>query len=361
MIPALEGIDWRRFLERPTLPEPSHDALNRLRQKRILLTGAGGSIGSALALRLAALAPQELVLLESDENRLLALQSESTQATSILGSILDHNLLDEVFDRYRTTLVVHAAAYKHVPLLEEQPFAAIENNVFGTRAVVAAAQSYDARVVLLSTDKAVEPASILGATKRIAELVVLASGGTALRLGNVLASSGSVAETFARQIAAGGPITVTAAHAHRYFLTTEEAVNLLIAASVDTQEPTLFAPALKHQLSIVDLARFLARGLSPQRDVAIRFTEPRPGDKKSEKLWGAEETVEAQGSAGLMKISSPQIGVQLLRRNLELLKDALDARDLLAALNAVRSMVPSFAPSATLLALAQQSATRVIP
>lgn len=367
VIPAREGIDWRSFLERAALPEPSPDALSRLRQERILLTGAGGSIGSALALRLAALAPDELILLDADEGRLLNFQSTlgatglDSYPKPILGSILDRNLLDEVFDRHRPTLVFHAAAYKHVPLLEEQPFAAIENNIFGTHFVVLGAQSHGARVVLLSTDKAVEPTSIMGATKRIAELLVLASGGTVLRLGNVLASSGSVAEIFAGQIAAGGPITVTDLQARRYFLTLEEAVHLLIEASAETRTSSLFVSALHKQLLIADLARFLARQLSPQRDVPIRFTAPRPGDKESEKLWGVEEGVDAQPGSGLLKIVSPHVAEQVLRRNLEQLKEAFDARDLVAALDALRAMVPSFMPSATLLSLAQQSATRVTP
>ena len=350
------------------MPEPSPDTLNALHQERILLTGAGGSIGGALALRLAALGPKELVLLDAAESRLLALQhalaAELDQATlgsttTTLGSILDRNLLDEIFDRHRPTLVFHAAAYKHVPLLEEQPFAAIENNIFGTQSVVSAAQSHGARVVLLSTDKAVEPASILGATKRVAELIVLASDGTALRLGNVLASSGSVVETFAHQITTGGPITVTAAEARRYFLTLEEAANLLITAAADTQRSTLLAPALTQQHSIADLARFLVRELSPQRDIAIRFTEPRPGDKESEKLWGAEETVDSQTGSGLLKISSQHLDAHLLGRHLEQSKGALYARDLVTALEALRSVVPSFTPSSTLLALTERSTARV--
>lgn len=167
----------------------------------MLITGAGGSIGSALALRLSRLALPVLLL------------------------------LDELFAAHAPRIVFHMAAHKHVPLLEQQPLAAIANNIFATETIAATAATCGARVVLLSTDKAVESISVIGATKRVAEEIVLAAGGTVLRLGNVLASTGSVTEVFAHQIARGGPLTITDPAAHRYFLTLDEPVNLLLFMS----------------------------------------------------------------------------------------------------------------------------------
>jgi FlaA1/EpsC-like NDP-sugar epimerase len=279
----------------------------------------------------------------------------------VLGSVLDHNLLDEVFDRYEPSLVFHAAAYKHVPLLEEQPLAAIENNVFGTEALTLAAGQRNARLILLSTDKVVEPASIMGATKRIGERIVLGSGGTVVRLGNVLASSGSVAEVFAAQIAAGGPMTVTDPSARRYFLTLDEAVDLLLSAGGAQGRPGLYAPDLREQHFVADLARFLAQQLAAGRAIEIVFTTPRSGDKKSEKLWGGDERAEHRDIAGLLSIQPQQhIDGAQLGRGLASLRAAVDERDLAAALRGVQSVVPEFTPSAALLAQAEQHGSRAV-
>lgn len=364
MISSLEGIDWRSFLGRPALPAPSDEVLDAITQERILITGAGGSIGSALALRLALLAPRELLLLESSESLLFALGNclrKSAPACSpklVLGSVLDGNLLDETFDLHQPSLVFHAAAYKQVPLLEEHPFASIETNVFGTDALAQAAVQDKARLILLSTDKAVEPASVMGATKRVAELIVLEFGGTVLRLGNVLASSGSVAELFLAQIAGGGPMTVTDPAARRYFLSLEEAVDLLLSASMEAGHAQVFIPALPSQHFVTDLARFMARALAPDRTIDIEFTEPRPGDKESEKLFGSDERTEPVRASGLQSLFSPRIDTHTLRRTLSHLRGSLDARDLASALAALRSLVPDYASSAILRSLVEQHAAR---
>lgn len=361
MISSLKTVDWSRFLARPRLPSPPVESLQALCHAPILVTGAGGSIGSALALRLAALSPSMLVLLEESESHLYALQRAWSQSPvaapglPILGSVADRALLDEIFALHAPRIVFHAAAFKQVPLLEEQPLAAIGNNIFGTLSLVAAARS--ARTVLLSTDKAVEPASILGATKRIAEQIVLAAGGAVLRLGNVLASRDSVAETFARQIAAGGPLTVTES-ARRYFLTSDEAVDMVLAAAM-AQPPALLACALAAPHPIVDLARFMARSLAPGREIPITFTPPRPGDKTTERFWSSPESARPSGIGGLLSIQSPLPGGADLRGALAVLQKALHARDLPAALAQLRALVPDYAPSPALLALAGRSVARV--
>ncbi|MGA8668675.1 MAG: polysaccharide biosynthesis protein [Terracidiphilus sp.] len=349
------------------MPRPSSQIVDELRQERILVTGAGGSIGSALALRLAEIAPRQLILLESSESALFALES-ALAGTAIqkppnraLGNVQDASLLDELFAQYRPSLVFHAAAFKHVPLLEGHPLAAIENNVFGTKTLASAAAENGARIVLLSTDKAVEPASIMGATKWVAEQIVLGAGGTVLRLGNVLASSNSVAESFARQIVAGGPLTVTDPAARRYFLTIDEAVDLLIAASGEPERPVLLAPDLRSPQYITDLARFMAYTLAPDQETSIDFTEPRSGDKELEKLWSSDETAVAAATQGLVSIRSSWVAGAAFDRELGALLSATCGRDLPTALAVLRSLLPDFTPSAVLLALAQRSASRVTP
>lgn len=364
VISSLGGIDWRSFLGRPPMPAPSAEALGTIAQERILITGAGGSIGSALALRLARLAPRELLLLECSESGLFALQNRLRKVAPncppklVLGSVLDRILLEETFDLHQPTLVFHAAAYKQVPLLEEHPFASIETNVCGTDTLAQASAQSKARLILLSTDKAVEPASVMGATKRVAELIVLESGGTVLRLGNVLASSGSVAEVFAAQIDGGGPLAVTDPAARRYFLTVEEAVDLLLSASMEPGHAQVFIPTLPTQHFVADLARFMARALAPDRKINIEFTESRPGDKESERLFGSDERTEAVHASGLQSLFSPRTDAHTLRRTLSHLRGSLGARDLASALADLHSLVPDYAPSATLRLLVEQKTSR---
>jgi len=364
---SLESIDWHAFLARPRLPAPLPESLNALRNESILVTGAGGSIGSALALRLAAIAPSQLVLLEASESHLYTLQRIVSDAgvtapvTFILGNVTDNALLDEIFSVHAPRIVFHAAAFKHVPLMEEQPLAAIANNVFGTHALVSAASAHAARVILLSTDKAVEPASIMGATKRVAEHIALAAGGTALRLGNVLASRDSVAEIFARQIVHGGPITVTDPAARRYFLTLDEAASLLLAAACSPEPSPLLAPALPAPHFIVDLARFMARELAPGRTIPIEFAHPRPGDKEVEHLFSSAESAQPAHATSLLRIHAQLLGHNQLHCALTALRAALEARDLAAALGHLRELVPNYTPSPALLALASRSSQRVSP
>ncbi|HEX3893222.1 MAG TPA: polysaccharide biosynthesis protein [Terracidiphilus sp.] len=365
MVLSLGSIDWRGFLGRPPLIASSVETLRAVVLERILITGAGGSIGSRLARRLVDGGAQDLVLLDSSESHLMALQSElagkGPGVHFVLGSVGDRPLLDEIFGNSRPTLLFHAAAYKHVPLLEQHPFAALENNVFGSETLIAAARDSGVRMVLLSTDKAVEPASMLGASKRIAELIALAAEGTVVRLGNVLASSGSVAEIFVAQIAAGGPITVTDPSARRYFLTVDEAADLLIAAAARAARGQLFVPALSTQHFIADLARFMAHQLAPMQTIGIEFTSPRPGDKESEKLWGSSEHGSGRSVDGLFTIESPRVENGLLRRALSGLRDAQEARDLQSVVQCLRMVVPDFTPSASLLRLAQRPLARATP
>lgn len=366
MIARLARIDWHRFLARSPLPGPEARISEALREERILVTGAGGSIGSALAQRLATLGPRALVLLDSTESRLAGLRrylaGSATEAPAIfvLGDVCDRRLLGEVLSAHAPTLVIHAAALKHVPLLEEQPFAAVENNVFGTDALASAAAGRGVRILFLSTDKAVQPASILGATKRVAEHIVRSAGGAVLRLGNVLASSDSVAEVFARQLAEGKPLTVTDPAARRYFLTIDEAVDPLLAASQMPVASALFVPALEAQHFIADLAIFLAQEIAPGREPWIEFSSLRPGDKECEAFWANHETAGSASSNGFISVSSPQIETRPLQRALAALRAAHDARDLPALVMHLKDLVPDYAPSERLSALAAQGSARAV-
>jgi FlaA1/EpsC-like NDP-sugar epimerase len=365
VIPPLQDIDWHSFLARSPLPSPSHNTLQALASQPILITGAGGSIGAALAHRLAALNPPNLILLESSESNLFALTSNlfpSASITFFLGSAADPALLEHIFATHSPAIVFHAAAFKHVPLMEQHPLAAIVNNIFATEGLTHAATAHHARVILLSTDKAVSPASVMGATKRVAEQIVLAAQGTVLRLGNVLATRDSVARIFADQIARGGPITVTHPAARRYFLTLNEAVDLLLIAAAHPHPPALLAPALPAAHFIADLASFMARTLSPGREIPIEFTQPRPGDKESEQLWSATEIAQSNqdtSNGPLICIQSPMTIVGQLAPTLAHLRGAVESRDISTALTYLQSLVPDFTPSPSLQANASRTAPQV--
>jgi FlaA1/EpsC-like NDP-sugar epimerase len=357
----LETLQWHAFLSRAPLPEASRGAVSSLIQHPILITGAGGSIGSALALRLAS-AGATTILLESSENSLHDLQQDLAGAVDnanfYLGCVSDRSLLDEIFSLHCPSLVFHAAAHKHVPLMEEQPLAALANNIFATETLVSSASAHNARVVLISTDKAVAPASMMGATKRLAEQIVLSSGGTALRLGNVLASRGSVTEVFARQIASGLPLTVTDPAARRYFLTVAEAVELLLTAASE-HAPCLLVPLLPQPHFIADLARFMARALAPDRESTIEFTHLRPGDKESEQLWSDSETPHPATASSLLCLRSPLPPRSQLQAQLATLHRAVQSRDLPAALSTLRILVPDYTPSNEVLAQRSTAVSQV--
>jgi FlaA1/EpsC-like NDP-sugar epimerase len=341
-------IGWHAFLDRPRLPAPSEAALARVRQARILVTGAAGSIGSALSQRIAALRPRQLLLLDASEQALYRLQVDLAEAghlahaQPILGNVNDPALLNEILAPQQ--LIFHAAAYKHVPLLEQHPLEAIANNALATLTLAeSAAQAGAARIVLLSTDKAAAPASILGATKRVAERVILARGGIALRLANVLGTEGSVSEAFTRQLASGRPIPITTPEAERYFLTGAEAVDLLLASAIGAPNGSLLAPQLARQHRITSLAHFLAEQLAPGTPAPIVFTGHRPGDKPREVFWSSDEQATESAIDGLLQIRSDQSPCP--PHLLETLRTAVAARDLPLALDAIARLVPCYSPS----------------
>jgi FlaA1/EpsC-like NDP-sugar epimerase len=260
---------WERLLNRPRLDLTTSPRNLENAGKTILVTGAGGYIGSALAKAIAASNPLVLIAVDHSEHNLhrvsmeLRGDQELAPHVAILGDVCDGALLTNILERYRPEIIYHAAAFKHVPLLETNPLAAIRNNVIGTyRLAQAAVEQKVAKLLLISTDKAVNPQSVMGASKRIAELALLRWSNTGcemkvVRLGNVLGSPGSVAPLFLEQILGGGPVTVTHSDVNRYFLTLDEAVELIrVAASIDGSEG-IYVPELGEPIKILDLARHL--------------------------------------------------------------------------------------------------------
>jgi FlaA1/EpsC-like NDP-sugar epimerase len=364
VIPPVEELNWYRFLARPRLPSPPPEVFDALYRQPILITGAGGMVGSALALRLAVLTPPKLLLMEAAESSLYKLKQEWAEArvagvmTPILGNTANLPLVEHIFEAHAPRIVFHSAAFKYVSLLEEHPLAAIANNIFATETLARAAAAHGARVVLLSTDKVVAPTSVMGATKRVAEQIVLAFGGTVVRLGNVLGARDSVTDIFARQIALGGPVTVTDPAARRFFLTLDETVNTLLAAAAFEEPSTLLAPTLPAPHYIADLAHFMAQELAPGREIAIDFTQLRSGEKDSERMWTAGQAAQfiklQNWDAPLVAVQAPLLTAEQLGVGLAHLRAALDVRNLAGALVSLRQLVPDYTPGQAVLELSRQ-------
>ncbi len=272
--------------------------------KTILVTGGGGSIGSELCRQIARFNPDLLVVLDIYENGVFSLEHElkktypNLKMNIVIASVRDAARLDEVLNRYRPFVVFHAAAHKHVPLMEANPTEAIKNNIFGTYNLIQAAKKHSVdRFVLISTDKAVNPTNVMGATKRIAEMLIqsqhacMTTKFVAVRFGNVLGSNGSVIPIFKKQIEEGGPITVTHPDIERYFMTIPEAARLVIQASSFAGNSEIFVLDMGEPVKIVQLAENIIRlsGLKPYEDIQIQFTGLRPGEKMFEELILNEE------------------------------------------------------------------------
>jgi FlaA1/EpsC-like NDP-sugar epimerase len=296
----LREVDITDLLRRDHVRVNEEKVGQALEGKRILVTGAGGSIGSELSRQIARRKPAELVLLGHGENSIfeiiLELQSSypNLKLIPVIADVRNAQRLDLVFKTHQPQIVFHAAAHKHVPLMEANPVEAITNNVLGTRNIVQAALDHKVgRFVLISTDKAVRPSSIYGATKRLAEMVVLDAARqyqrafTVVRFGNVLGSRGSIIPIFKNQIANGGPITITHPDMARFFMTIPEAVYLVLQASSMQNGGEVFVLNMGESVRILDLAEDLIKlsGLEPNKDIEITFTGIRPGEKLAEELW----------------------------------------------------------------------------
>lgn len=296
---ALRDVDLRDLLGRPPVRLSSDVIARNLNNKVVLVTGAGGSIGSELCRQVARFGPMEIVLVEQAENPLFHLERElmmnfpNVTLQPIIADIYDSERLSHILATTRPSVVLHAAAHKHVPLMEANPSEAVKNNIIGTLNVIRAAQRAEVETcVLISTDKAVNPTSVMGASKRVAELLMQALAVNsktrlaAVRFGNVLGSNGSVIPIFKQQIAEGGPVTVTHPEMRRFFMTIPEASQLVLQAATYANAGDIFVLDMGEPVYIVDVARDLIRlsGLEPDRDVEIVFSGMRPGEKLFEEL-----------------------------------------------------------------------------
>jgi FlaA1/EpsC-like NDP-sugar epimerase len=303
-------------------PHPA--VVDAFRDRCVLITGAGGSIGSELSRRVSRLPVARIVLLDQDENSIFQIHGElstnpGTSLVPVVADIRDRERVECVFRRHKPDVVLHAAAYKHVPVMEHNCSEAILNNVIGTRTMAEAALDSEAeRFLMISTDKAVNPASVMGATKRMAELTVqhLARRQSArkkmthcacVRFGNVMGSNGSVVPIFLRQIAAGGPVTITHEEMTRYFMTIPSAVELVLQAVTLGSSGEIFMLDMGDEVKITTLARRLIEmsGLRPGHDIEIRFVGTRLGEKLHEQLWSDSATVEQTSFHSVLRVAPP--------------------------------------------------------
>lgn len=353
------------LLERTPVALDADQIRSRIAGKILLVTGAGGSIGSELVRQAAALGPRQLVLLDRSENDLFKLGHELSRQfphinyVPVVGDIQDVALLRDVFATHRPQSVFHAAAYKHVPMMERNCFQAITNNIFGTYNVALMARQYRVEdFVLISSDKAVNPTNIMGVTKRVAELIMqgLQDTGTrfmAVRFGNVLGSNGSAVPLFEQQIAAGGPVTVTHPDARRYFMTIPEAVQLVLQASSMGQGGEIFVLDMGEPVRIVDLVRNLIRlsGLEPDRDIKIEFVGLRPGEKLFEELKLEGEDIGPTTHEKIRVLTGGSVTFEQMSSWLEDLSVLVQAKNVHGLVTKLVAIVPEYGPSPEIISM----------
>lgn len=300
----IRDVEVEDLLGREPIKTDLEQIAQYIENKTVLVTGAGGSIGSELCRQISRFRPRKLLLLGHGENSIYNIESElklkfpDVQMEPIIADVQDHGRIEHVFSSFAPQIVFHAAAHKHVPLMEKNPAEAIKNNILGTRNVAGCADKYQSeRFVLVSTDKAVNPTSVMGTTKRIAEMYIQSlncnscTKFAAVRFGNVLGSRGSVIPKFKEQIAKGGPVTVTHPDMIRYFMTIPEAVQLVIQAGAFAEGGEVFVLDMGEPVKILDLAKDLIRlsGFEPNVDIEITYSGIRPGEKLFEELLTQEE------------------------------------------------------------------------
>jgi FlaA1/EpsC-like NDP-sugar epimerase len=327
------------LLRRPTVELDAHGILGYLRGKRVLVTGAGGSIGSELVRQICPFEPGEMILLGHGENSIYQLEREldvnwpGIQYVSVIAQVQNVVRLENVFQTFRPEVIFHTAAHKHVPLMEKNPEEAVFNNVIGSRNLVSMAVKYGVtHFVNISTDKAVNPTSVMGATKRIVEMLVESAsrrskpGQTfvSVRFGNVLGSRGSAVPIFKKQIAAGGPVTVTHPDMVRYFMTIPEAARLVLQASAQGRNGDIYILDMGEPVKVVDLVRDLIRlsGLEPDIDIPIVFTGTRPGEKLYEELMTERESVSGTSHEKIFVARPQPMDAEMLERTVDDLVDA---------------------------------------
>jgi FlaA1/EpsC-like NDP-sugar epimerase len=376
-VSQLRSVDIEDILGREPVQLDQRSISEAVQGRVVMVTGAGGSIGSELCRQLCRFKPSALLLVERAENALfeihrdLAARHPGTPTVPCIADISDRRRMDQLFERHGPSMVLHAAAHKHVPMMELNPAEAVKNNVQGTRTLADLASAHGVeRFVMISTDKAVNPTSVMGASKRLAEIYIQAMSArsrtcfTAVRFGNVLGSAGSVLPIFKEQIAQGGPVTVTHADMRRYFMTIPEASQLVLQAGMMGKGGEIFVLDMGEPVRIVDLARDLITlsGLKPDKDIEIRFTGMRPGEKLFEELSTAEENAD--------KTLHPKIFIgRLTPRMHEAVAHSLDGLVTLADSGAgaqalvdkMRELVPELQREAAVKDEAAREEAQVIP
>lgn len=334
-VSKLKEVEIEDLLGRDPIQINTEEVLNSVHNKVILVTGGGGSIGSELCRQIAAHHPKQLIILDIYENSVYEIQQEllrkypELNQVVLIASVRNTARIEKIFETYRPDIVYHAAAHKHVPLMETSPNEAIKNNVFGTYKTAQAAAKYGVKkFVLISTDKAVNPTNIMGASKRICEMVIQMMNHTtdtnfvAVRFGNVLGSNGSVIPLFKQQIAAGGPVTVTDPNIIRYFMTIPEAVSLVLQAGAYARGGEIFVLNMGEPVKILDLATNLIKlsGYKPGEDIEIKFTGLRPGEKMYEELLMNEEGLKETANKMIFIGKTIEFDEEEFRRQLDLLE-----------------------------------------
>ncbi len=353
----LRPVQLEDLLRREPVRVDLEEIAAYLNEMTVLVTGAGGSIGSELCRQVAAVGPKKLVLLDHCENSIHSIWLELTEKfpgvplALEIADVRDKPRVESLFHTHRPAVVFHAAAHKHVPLMELHPAEAVKTNVFGTRNAALAASRSGARVfVMISTDKAVNPSSAMGATKRLAELIITQENRvsntifTAVRFGNVLGSNGSVVPVFQRQIARGGPVTVTHPEMKRYFMTIPEAVHLVIQAGSMAKGGEVFLLDMGKPVKIVDMARDMIKlsGLEPGKDIQLEFTGIRPGEKLFEELLTAEEGSSATSHKRIFTARPALVEVEALESELTKLSGKGLQCTVEDIFNALGAIVPRF-------------------
>lgn len=322
--------------------------------KTVLITGAGGSIGSEISRQVSRVGAKEIILLGRGENSIYEIYQElkikfpDQLYRTVIANITDKQRMTEVFGKYKPQVVFHAAAHKHVPLMEIQPAEAVRNNVFGTKNVAELADAYHSEIfVLISTDKAVNPTSVMGATKRCAELVLQEINQhsetkyVTVRFGNVLGSRGSVVPLFEKQIAAGGPVTITHPEMTRFFMTIPEAVQLVLQAGSQAEGGEVFLFDMGKPVKIRDMACDLIQlhGLKPNQDIKLVYTGLRPGEKLYEELLTSEEGTASTKHEKIFKAKINLLDTAELKRDLDILANN---RDTMTILQTIKRMIPTY-------------------
>ena len=346
----LREVRIEDLLERDPIKLEMEGVAAFLTGRTVLVTGAGGSIGSEICRQVSKFSPKLLILLGRGENSIyeISLELRDHKIACFIADVRDRQRMETLFRDYAPEVVFHAAAHKHVPLMESNPSEAVTNNVFATLQLMEMAQQYGVqKFVLLSSDKAVNPSSVMGASKRLCELLLVRTGAlgfVAVRFGNVLGSRGSVIPTFRKQILRGGPVTVTDPEMSRYFMTIPEAVTLVLQAAAIAQRGELYILDMGEPVKIVDLARNLIRlsGFEPDRDIAIEFTGIRPGEKLREGLVNKGEETAPSGTPKIMKVTTGPPGPEWPGPLLEELRAAAARDDAERCVDLIRELLGNF-------------------